>query len=488
MGLHPEDHKNFLMECQAYTLSGNINVGHYSSIVFAKLWPEMERDLLRCHADIVLYYDECNPTAPNQTSPEIGAPKDVMYGYCNIGDPFFVLDPHGYMRRAAPCDDGEVHVLTDNSTKFIQRCWRYYSLYEDMGFLEYVWPAVESTYHFMKSYDCEDAPKDSLPDVQGYDNAYDGWCMVGTDMYAGGLWVGALEAMDTMAAILDKPVRSEVQAWLEAARRNLDAQLWDSTGAYYRIDTDSEYPAAVFTDALCGQRYCESFGLSDILPRWKINAHLQKVYEVNVVPNPDFGAKLGRLPDGSTVPTGDRDTREYWVGTTYYVAAMMLHAGLTNAALNTAYGAYYPVYEAEHLAYWFNTPEAWRDGGIYPRPRLASTWAGDHASSLRGVEPAQVETDDPSGDPHQYQRARAVWELMFEIKRDSTFYQCGDVNSDGLIDLSDAIYLLNYLYRAGPAPSPLEVGDCNCDELIDICDVVYLINYLFRGGPSPCEQ
>ena len=27
MGLHPEDHKNFIMESQAYTLSGNINVG-----------------------------------------------------------------------------------------------------------------------------------------------------------------------------------------------------------------------------------------------------------------------------------------------------------------------------------------------------------------------------------------------------------------------------------------------------------------------------
>jgi hypothetical protein len=459
-------------------------VGHYSSIVYAKFWPEMERDLLRCHADIVLHYDECDPTVPNQTSPEIGAPRDFSSGYCYIGDPFFVFDPHKYLIRDAPCADGYVHVLTDNSSKFIQRCWRYYCLYEDTGFLEYVWPAVESTYHFMKSYDCETEPKDSLPDVQGYDNAYDGWRMVGTDMYAGGFWVGALEAVDTMAAILAKPVRSEVQAWLEAAKRNLDDQLWDSTGQYFRIDTESEYPTAVFTDALCGQRYCELFGLPDILPRWKMTAHLQKVYDVNVVPNSDFGARLGRLPDGSTVPTGERDTYEYWVGTTYYVAAMMYRAGLQDEALNTAFGAYYPVYEADHLAYWFNTPEAWRDGGYGPRPRFNSSWRTDHL--VPDLDTRRDGRDDDSrAYPHQYQRARAVWELMFEIKKDSTFYQPGDVNSDGMIDIGDVVYLVNYLYQGGPAPSPLQCGDWDCDGVVNLGDVIYLVNYLYRGGDPP---
>ncbi len=458
MGLHPEDHKNFVMECQAYPLAGEIDVSHYSSIVYAKFWPEMERDLIRCHADVVTHYDQCDPTLPYQTSMEIGAPRDISADYCRIGDPFFVFDPHAYRSRPAPCEGGHIHVQADNSSKFIQRCWRYYSMYEDMEFLEYVWPAVESTYVFMKMYDCETEPTDSLPDIRGYDNTYDGWGMWGTDMYSGGFWIGALEAMDTMAAILGKPVRVEVQAWLDAAKRNLDAQLWDSVGQYYRIDTESAYPTAVFSDALCAQRYCELFGLPDILPRWKMNAHLQKVYDVNVLPNLNFGARLGRLPNGSTVPTGDRDTREYWVGTTYYVAAMMFRAGLTDEALNTAWGAYYPVYEAEHLAYWFNTPEAWRDDGISPRP---------------------------SGYPHQYQRARAVWELMFEIKRDTTFYQTGDVNSDGLIDVGDIIYLVNYLYKGGPAPIPMEAGDCNCDGIVNVADVVYLVNYLYRGGDPP---
>jgi len=488
MGLHPEDHKNFILESQLYPLCGNINVGHYSSIVYAKFWPQMERDLLRCHADVVTHYPVCAPSVPYQTSPEIGAPRDCSPGYCRITDPFFVLDPHAYRSRPAPCATGDVHVLTDNSSKFIQRCWRYFALYGDLEFLDYVWPAVESTYHFMQGYDCEIEPKDSLPDVQGYDNTYDGWGMYGTDMYSGGFWIGALEAMDTMAAILNKPVRAEIQAWLEAARRNLDAQLWDSAGFYYRIDTQSSYPTAVFADALCGQRYCESFGLPDVLPRWKMNSHLQKVYDVCVDPNPDFGARLGRLPDGSTVPTGDRDTYEYWVGTTYYAAAMMYHAGLREKALTTAFGAYHPVYEVDSLAYWFNTPEAWWDGGVHPRPKSSSSWSKDH--TLAGLQ-LPPESDAAGVElilPNQYQRPRAVWELIFEMKKDSSSFQCGDANGDGMVDIGDVVALLNYLYRNGAPPDPPAVGDVNTDQIVDLGDVVYMINYLFKGGPEPCGR
>ncbi len=61
----------------------------------------------------------------------------------------------------------------------------------------------------------------------------------------------------------------------------------------------------------------------------------------------------------------------------------------------------------------------------------------------------------------------------------------GDANGDTIIDLADVIYLINYLFRGGPAPSPLEAGDANCDTLVNIDDVIYLINYLYKGGPPP---
>ncbi len=61
----------------------------------------------------------------------------------------------------------------------------------------------------------------------------------------------------------------------------------------------------------------------------------------------------------------------------------------------------------------------------------------------------------------------------------------GDFNSDERVDLADVVFAINYLYRSGPPPEPLEVGDCNCDGAIDLGDVVHLLNYLFKSGMAP---
>jgi photosystem II stability/assembly factor-like uncharacterized protein len=61
----------------------------------------------------------------------------------------------------------------------------------------------------------------------------------------------------------------------------------------------------------------------------------------------------------------------------------------------------------------------------------------------------------------------------------------GDANGDLVIDLGDAVYLLNYLFKSQPPPDPLEAGDANCDGVVDVGDVIYLLNYLFKGGLAP---
>ena len=62
----------------------------------------------------------------------------------------------------------------------------------------------------------------------------------------------------------------------------------------------------------------------------------------------------------------------------------------------------------------------------------------------------------------------------------------GDVTGEGTVDIGDAIYLLNYLYKNGPAPTQLMVGDCNCSGGLELGDAVFLLNYLFKSGPFPC--
>jgi hypothetical protein len=61
----------------------------------------------------------------------------------------------------------------------------------------------------------------------------------------------------------------------------------------------------------------------------------------------------------------------------------------------------------------------------------------------------------------------------------------GDANGDGIIDMSDAIYLLNYLFKNGPEPDPYALGDANSDGEILVEDAIFLLNYILRGGPAP---
>ncbi|KPL00676.1 MAG: hypothetical protein AMJ91_03700 [candidate division Zixibacteria bacterium SM23_73_3] len=64
-------------------------------------------------------------------------------------------------------------------------------------------------------------------------------------------------------------------------------------------------------------------------------------------------------------------------------------------------------------------------------------------------------------------------------------YMMGDPTWDGVIDLADVLFLINHLYKGGPAPDPMEIGDVTCDGEVDFEDVLFLINYLYKGGPAP---
>ncbi|MDX9858074.1 MAG: hypothetical protein RBT76_09800 [candidate division Zixibacteria bacterium] len=69
--------------------------------------------------------------------------------------------------------------------------------------------------------------------------------------------------------------------------------------------------------------------------------------------------------------------------------------------------------------------------------------------------------------------------------------ECGNVNGDaeGLVDLSDLIYLVNFLFLGGPPPPNMGNASVNCDANndVDLSDLIYLVNFLFLGGPEPCD-
>ncbi len=63
-----------------------------------------------------------------------------------------------------------------------------------------------------------------------------------------------------------------------------------------------------------------------------------------------------------------------------------------------------------------------------------------------------------------------------------------DLNGDRTINMLDVTYLINYLYKQGPIPSPNEAGDLNGDTRVNALDVTYLINFLYKNGPPPIDR
>lgn len=67
-------------------------------------------------------------------------------------------------------------------------------------------------------------------------------------------------------------------------------------------------------------------------------------------------------------------------------------------------------------------------------------------------------------------------------------YTCGDADGNTIVNISDAVFLIAYIFGGGSAPDPLLSGDADCNQIVNISDAVYLIAYIFGGGPAPCEN
>lgn len=62
----------------------------------------------------------------------------------------------------------------------------------------------------------------------------------------------------------------------------------------------------------------------------------------------------------------------------------------------------------------------------------------------------------------------------------------GDADGSGVVDISDVVFCVQYIFAGGPAPAPLQSADVNRDFATTISDCTYLVNYISAGGPAPC--
>jgi len=86
-------------------------------------------------------------------------------------------------------------------------------------------------------------------------------------------------------------------------------------------------------------------------------------------------------------------------------------------------------------------------------------------------------TFSPPGQGHD-------WVLFVQAVPEVSFVR-GDSNSDGAVDLADAVYTLSFLFAGGPAATCLKAQDVNDDGLVDIADPIAFLSYLFAGDRAP---
>jgi hypothetical protein len=107
------------------------------------------------------------------------------------------------------------------------------------------------------------------------------------------------------------------------------------------------------------------------------------------------------------------------------------------------------------------------------RVTAASAAAGDYSDQI------SLEAPDASNSPY-------LIDVNFHIQP-SCEGICGDPSNDGKVNVSDVVYIINYVFIEGDPPQPvLACGDANGDSSVNVSDAVYTIGYIFvMGSPAP---
>lgn len=363
------------LECFDYPFYETLDVRFYGSFPLLKLWPDLEKVVMRDYFKTVdleikekrtfdhpLDGSTAERKLKGAIPHDLGAPDE---------DPFIKVNAYGHINT---------NLWKDLNSKFVLMVYRDFCLSgkNDINFLKDGWHSVVEAIKYLKQFDRDNdclIENDGLPD-----QTYDNWTMSGPSTYCNGLWLAALKAAAEIAKLLGKDHKL-FTSWFEVGRLNLESKLWN--GDYYLYDTKSSHRENIMADQLCGQWYADLLGLGDVFQSDRVEKVLKKIFELNVnkVGGGNIGAVNGISPTGDLLPESkvwkqNTQSNEIWTGVTLALASHMYMRNLKEEALKTAYGIYSVIYEKK--GYWFRTPEAWDVNGnfrasMYQRP--GAIWA-----------------------------------------------------------------------------------------------------------------
>ena len=67
----------------------------------------------------------------------------------------------------------------------------------------------------------------------------------------------------------------------------------------------------------------------------------------------------------------------------------------------------------------------------------------------------------------------------------ATGFRRGDADDSGVVNLTDGIFILSWLFRGGGSPTCQDSSDADDNGAINLTDAIFLLVHLFRTGPAP---
>ncbi len=348
----------------------------YASGVYAKFFPNIERDRLIAKAEAIL--------APNTQ----GAPWDFSITERDGDNPFISWNQG---TAAAPGKSTFLDAPSNN----IYRMYDYARRSDDSDFLQFVYPAMVKTFGYLQDTIPEDYalpevpsknyPKGTFnPAQEGMASAYNGLASYRFDSYTASLYILALEAMIESGTRVgeDQAVIDGWAADLEAARADFDELFWLEDAGYFRhtlAEPGQTEEGIALIATFLSQRLAEQAGLPDVVNRARYERHLATVYPFFTQGTDHYGAAL----TGSATEAAGGSV---WAQATYAFAAGSISAGrivgndaLVAQGLEAGADVARQHWGVEANGYMFNTPITYDQGDAGVGTFLYPGWEGNLA-------------------------------------------------------------------------------------------------------------
>ncbi len=240
---------------QAWGPFATSDVSLYGSASIIALFPELQKNMMRCHAHAQTSEGEIN----HGLGADLGLNQNGTFG---------------------------VYERVDLAPNFIQLVLRDYLFTNDKAYIEEMWPAVKKAIDYVLNE--KDLDGDQMPDMEGIMCSYDNFPMYGLASYITTQWITAMEMASVVAQ--DMGENKNAKKYKKIADKGvqlMDKHLWN--GKYYRLANDyrGEHgkDEGCLTDQLFGQWVAHEAGMGRLFEKEKIHSALESVLAYSYIDN-----------------------------------------------------------------------------------------------------------------------------------------------------------------------------------------------------------